>query len=144
MGMAAVVAGIVVLSAVAGHADDSKAAPTPKPTPNAAPSAPGKTEGDSNPMPELKTELDKFKWCVNSHGIAGEKAAVKHVIKVQLIDHTVADQGKVYTNYSGGMFGGDGSNSELLISAFADCYSSDNGLVTVYDKDGHVMGVGNY
>jgi len=144
---ASVVAIGVVVSAVASAGADTKpSVSTPSPQPNAAPSAPAKkTEGDTNPMPELKTELDKFLWCsAHNKSSKEEQAAVKHATKVQVNKHVAADMAKVYTDFSGGMFGPHQGEAELIVTSFADCYDSDNGLVTVYDKDGHVMGNGNY
>lgn len=143
---ASVVAIGVVASAVSSAgADDKPTTVVPAPQPNAAPSAPAKTEGDTNPMPELKTELDKFVWCsAHNKSSKQEQAAVKHATKVQVNKHVAADMAKVYTDFSGGMFGPHQGEAELIVTSFADCYDSDNGLVTVYDKDGHVMGNGNY
>jgi hypothetical protein len=92
------------------------------------------------------TQAEKFQKCVSEKGTPGEKAAVKHVIKVTGADdhNAVADMAEVFTDYTGGMLGPHTGDGKLIASAFASCYSSGNGLVTVYDKGGDLLSTGNY
>ena len=141
---ASVVALAVVGSAVASAGDgDTTAKPTP--APNAAPTAP--SEGDSNPQPDpiKKTPLQEFQACVAKGGTATEKAAVKHVVKLSGMDdwNGILDNPKAFTDWTGG-FAKHSGDATLIASAFADCYKSDNGLLTVYTSDGHVAGNGQF
>jgi hypothetical protein len=141
---ASAVAAIVIVSAVAsGGSSEADSSATPEPQPNSAPA----TEGDSNPQPTpvKKTALQEFQACVAKGGTATEKAAVKHVVKLSGMDdwNGILDNPKAWTDYTGGL-AAHGSDATLIASAFADCYQSDNGLVTVYDKDGHVAGNGQF
>lgn len=148
IGFASVVAALVVASAVANAGDDSSAAkPVPTPSANTAPQAPAEDEGDSKPLPDPieKTPLQEFQACVADGGTPTEKAAVKHVTKLSGMDdwNGILDNPKVWTDYTGGLFK-HASDAELIASAFADCYKSDNGLVTIFDRDGHVAGNGRF
>jgi hypothetical protein len=89
--------------------------------------------------------LKEFQACVAKTGTATEKAAVKHVVKITNMDgwNGVLDNPKVWTDYRGGI-AAHGSDAVLIASAFAGCYESNNGLVTVFDKDGHVAGNGQF
>jgi hypothetical protein len=93
-----------------------------------------------------KTEAEKFQECVGRTGTTGEKAAVKHVTKVSGTDEqsSIADLAKVFTDYSGGMMGGHAGEGRLIAAAFASCYESANGMVTVYDKGGDLLATGRY
>lgn len=145
IGFASIVALGVVASAVSSADDGGKTA-KPNPAPNAAPKAP--SEGDSNPQPTpvKRTPLQEFQMCVEEGGTPTEVKAVKHVVKLSNMDdwNGILDNPKAWTDYSGGAFGGHGPDAALVASAFADCYKSKNGLVTVYDKDGHVMTTGQF
>jgi hypothetical protein len=140
------VAVLVVASAVASAGGDDGKTATPSPKPNAAPTAPAKTEGDTNPQPDpvRKTPLQEFQACVAKGGTATEKAAVKHVVKLSGMDdwNGILDNPKAFTDYMGGIR--RGADATLIASAFADCYKSDNGLLTVYTSDGHVAGNGQF
>ena len=141
---ASVVALGVVASAVADSGDGGTTA-KPTPAPNAAPTAP-KEEGDSNPLPDpvKKTALQEFQACVAKGGTATEKAAVKHVVKLTGMDdwNGILDNPKAYADWKGGIK--NMADANLIASAFADCYKSDNGLLTVYSADGHVAGNGQF
>jgi len=149
LGFAGVVALIVVGSAVASAGgSDEKSTPTPKPTPNAAPKAPAedKVEGDTQPQPPLKS-IEGFKACIQQKGMVAEKAAGTHVTKLSNMDdwNGILDNPKIWTNYHGGMFDDDNAaNANVLTAVFAECYSSKNGLVTVYSDNGHVIGTGQF
>lgn len=95
---------------------------------------------------EEKSQAVQFKDCVAKSGTATEKAAIKHVTKVTGTDKSngILDAAEVFTDYSGGLLGPNASDGKLIASAFASCYESDNGLVTVYDKDGEILSNGNY
>lgn len=92
------------------------------------------------------TEVAKFKACVGIKGLPQEKSAVKHVLKVQGADkaNDILDSAEVYTDLKGGLTGPDYGTAKLIASAFASCYTSENGLVTVYDKTGSMLATGNF
>lgn len=151
IGFASVVALICVGAAVSGGGSDDKGTPTPKP--NAAPSAPAKekakadrdvVEGDSVPQPRTKS-IEGFKQCIQQVGMVAEKTAGTHVTKLSNMDdwNGILDNPKIWTNYVGG-FAAHAAEGNVLASVFADCYSSKNGLVTVYGQDGHVIGTGQF
>lgn len=98
------------------------------------------------PPSEDKTQAEEFKECVAKSGTATEKKAISHVTKVTGVDsrNDILDAAEVFTDYSGGFLGPHTSDGKLIASAFASCYESDNGLVTVYDKDGEILSNGNY
>lgn len=87
-------------------------------------------------------QAEQFTACVNKNGTATEKAAVKHVTKVTGADkrNNVLDSAEVYTDFAGGMMGPHQGEGKLIATAFTSCYESDNGLVTVYDKDAQILG----
>jgi len=95
---------------------------------------------------EEKSQAEQFKACVAKSGTSSEKKAVKHVTKVTGADkrNDILDSAEVFTDYTGGLLGENASDGKLIASAFASCYESDNGLVTVYDKDGEILSNGNY
>jgi len=111
------------------------------------PDAPAK-EATEKPAPKKKelTQADEFKAFIAEHGTPAEKAAAKHIVKVQGADsdNGILDAADVYTDYAGGLMGPHQGDGKLLASAFADWKDSDNGLVTVYDKDGELLSNGNY
>ncbi|MEE1927581.1 hypothetical protein V1J52_05150 [Streptomyces sp. TRM 70351] len=108
-----------------------------------------KPEGGSEAKAEEKPELSQaaqFKACVADNGTETEKAAVKHVTKVTGTDerNDILDAAEVFTDYEGDMFSADSASGKLIASAFASCYESDNGLVTVYNTNGEILSNGNY
>lgn len=138
------IAAIIVVSAVANAGADDKpstSVATPAPKANTAPA-----EGDSNPQPSpvKKTPLQEFQACVAKGGTATEKVAVKHITKLSNMDdwNGILDNPKAWTDWTGGLT--HSADATLIASAFADCYKSDNGLLTVYTSDGHVAGNGQF
>ncbi|MFD4264032.1 hypothetical protein ACFWR9_42120 [Streptomyces sp. NPDC058534] len=111
-------------------ADDSKEAPAKQ---------------DEKPAAK-KSQAEEFQACVAKSGTGTEKTAVKHVTKVTGTDkkNNILDAAEVFTDYTGGLLGPHQGDGKLIASAFASCYESENGLVTVYDKDGEVLANGNY
>lgn len=110
------------------------------------PAAPAK---EDKPKPAPKKDLsqaDEFKAFINKNGTAAEKAAAKHIVKVQGADsdNGILDAADVYTDFTGGMMGPHQGDGKLLASAFADWKDSENGLVTIYDTDGELLSNGNY
>ena len=101
---------------------------------------------DSQPKASEESETAKFRACVRSKGTEPERAAISNVVKVTGADKLrgYLDMPKVFTSYSGGIFGPHGTDGVLIASAFATCYTSENGLVTVYDRDGHVLANGQF
>jgi hypothetical protein len=123
----------VVQSVTPKTADKSKAAPKAKP--KAAPKS-------------VEQQLIDY---VTKHGTPTEAAAVKHVTKIQGGDenNNILDTADVYTDYSGGMFGSHANDGKLIASAFADWQksrgqASENGLVTVYDKNAEILSNGQF
>lgn len=106
---------------------------------------PAKESEASEPKVE-KTQAEEFVACVNKAGTPGEKDAAKHVTKVTGADKTndILDSAEIFTDYAGSMMTGDANKGKLLASAFASCYKSENGLVTVYNKDGELLGNGQF
>lgn len=145
IGFASIVALGVVASAVSS-ADEADTKPrtsaaTPAPKPNDPPKEP---EGDTVPQPPLKS-IEGFKACIQQKGMVAEKTAGTHVTKLSGMDdwNGILDNPKIWTNYKGG-FAAHAAEGNVLASVFADCYSSKNGLVTVYGEDGHVIGTGQF
>ncbi|WP_217142793.1 hypothetical protein [Streptomyces sp. AC627_RSS907] len=95
---------------------------------------------------EKASQADQFKAFVEKNGTPTEKQAVSHVTKVQGADeqNDVLDAADVYTDFTGGIMGEGTGPAKLIASAFADWKQSENGLVTVYDADGEILGNGNF
>jgi hypothetical protein len=93
-----------------------------------------------------RTQAEEFRACVAKSGTPTEKEAVAHVTKVTGADrrNDVLDTAEVFTDFSGGMMGPHQGEGKLIASAFGSCHESDNGLVTVYDKDGEILSNANY
>ncbi|MFC7511057.1 hypothetical protein ACFQV4_10790 [Streptomyces thermocarboxydus] len=83
---------------------------------------------------------------MEENGTAQEKEAVAHVIKVQGADeqNDILDTADIYTDFTGGIMGEGSGPAKLIASAFADWKQSENGLVTVYDADGELLGNGQF
>ncbi|MET9775404.1 hypothetical protein ABZ023_14285 [Streptomyces sp. NPDC006367] len=92
------------------------------------------------------SQADRFKAFVEKNGTATEKQAVSHVTKVQGADeqNDILDTADVYTDFTGGIMGEGTGPAKLIASAFADWKDSDNGLVTVYDAEGEILGNGEF
>ncbi|MFJ7072957.1 hypothetical protein [Streptomyces sp. NPDC098781] len=150
----AVFVGLIVIGSVAGGGDDStdaadssnkdKAVAATSDKPKAAEEAADKP-AEGEPAAD-KSQAEQFKDCVAKSGTATEKEAVKHVTKVTGTDeqNDILDAAEVFTDYTGGLIGPHASDGKLIASAFASCYESDNGLVTVYDAKGELLSNGNY
>lgn len=95
---------------------------------------------------EKASQADQFKAFVGKNGTPQEKDAVAHVTKVQGAEkqNDILDAADIYTDFTGGIMGEGTGPAKLLTSAFADWKQSDNGLVTVYDADGELLGTGNF
>lgn len=141
---------LVILGIALGGGDetsdkpaDTAAVASDEPTEKAP--APKVAEKKPAPAKEL-SQADQFKAFVAKSGTSAEKAAVKHVTKVQGADeqNDIADMAEIYTDFSGGLIGPHQGEGKLIASAFADWKTSENGLVTVYDKDGELLSNGNF
>ncbi|MFM9464153.1 hypothetical protein ACKI1K_15050 [Streptomyces scabiei] len=144
---------LVVIGAAAGGNDDTSKPKADKPAvvQSETPKAADKPKATSKPKAAEKSPEQQFAAYVTKHGTPSEVEAVKHVTKVQGGDeiNNILDTADVYTDYSGGMFGPHGNDGKLIASAFADWQqsrgkSSDNGLVTVYDKDAETLSNGKF
>ncbi|GAA2590073.1 MULTISPECIES: hypothetical protein [Streptomyces] len=95
---------------------------------------------------EKGSQADRFKAFVQKNGTATEKQAVSHVTKVQGAEeqNDILDTADVYTDFTGGIMGEGTGSAKLIASAFADWKDSDNGLVTVYDAEGEILGNGEF
>ncbi|WP_399885965.1 hypothetical protein ACGH7X_16160 [Streptomyces sp. BBFR51] len=95
---------------------------------------------------EKASQAEQFKAFVQKNGTAQEKDAVAHVTKVQGADeqNDILDAADVYTDFTGGIMGEGTGPAKLLASAFADWKDSENGLVTIYDADGELLGNGQF
>jgi hypothetical protein len=140
---------LVVIGAASGGNDDSSKPKADKPavvqseTPKATPKA--------KPKAAPKSVEQQLKDYVAKHGTPTEAAAVTHVTKIQGGDenNNILDTADVYTDYSGGMFGSHANDGKLIASAFADWQksrgqASENGLVTVYDKNAEILSNGQF
>lgn len=101
---------------------------------------------EKSPAESSRTQAEEFRSCVAESGTPTEKAAVEHVTKVTGADkrNDILDAPEVFTDFSGGLAGPHQGQGKLIASAFTSCYESDNGLVTVYDKNGEVLANANY
>ncbi|MFF7314721.1 hypothetical protein [Streptomyces sp. NPDC008137] len=109
------------------------------------PGTDGKGQGRAEPA-DKKTQAEQFRSCVAKNGTDTEKAAVEHVTKVTGADkrNDILDSAEIFTDYTGGIMGPHQGEGKLIASAFTSCYESENGLVTVYDKDGELLANANY
>ncbi|MFF4473363.1 hypothetical protein ACFYZ3_27795 [Streptomyces sp. NPDC001599] len=111
-----------------------------------------KTDGASEAKPaedkavEKASQAEQFKAFVRKNGTPKEKDAVSHVTKVQGADeqNDILDAADVYTDFTGGIMGAGTGPAKLIASAFADWKDSENGLVTIYDADGELLGNGQF
>ncbi|MGW5786375.1 hypothetical protein ACWEWK_20540 [Streptomyces sp. NPDC003757] len=165
MGMKAKIAlgavvGIAVIGAVSANAGDgdgdtgsgSRASAGAGEKPGGA-----KADGASDAKPaedkaaedkavEKASQAEQFKTFVKKNGSANEQDAVSHVTKVQGADeqNDILDAADVYTDFTGGIMGEGTGPAKLIASAFADWKDSENGLVTIYDADGELLGNGQF
>lgn len=99
---------------------------------------------------EKQSTVDAFKEFVEKNGTAEEKAAVAHVRKVQGAEsqNDILDAPEIHTDIKGDLMNSEATGSAKLISsAFAEFQadrgkSSKNGLVTVYNASGDMIGNG--
>ncbi|MEU1919952.1 hypothetical protein AB0H23_20005 [Streptomyces albogriseolus] len=151
------VVGIVVIGAVSANAGDSDTGSADKGASASADRQPGGAKdagaaagadaGEGNEKAEKKaSQAEQFKAFVEENGTAQEKEAVSHVTKVQGADeqNDILDTADVYTDFTGGIMGEGTGPAKLIASAFADWKQSENGLVTVYDADGELLGNGQF
>ncbi|WP_326652042.1 hypothetical protein [Streptomyces anthocyanicus] len=111
-----------------------------------------KADGASEAKPaedkaaEKASQAEQFKAFVQKNGTPKEKDAVSHVTKVQGADeqNDILDAADVYTDFTGGIMGSGTGPAKLIASAFADWKDSENGLVTIYDADGELLGNGQF
>ncbi|MFG3251461.1 hypothetical protein [Streptomyces sp. NPDC048187] len=166
MGMKAKIAlgavvGIVVIGAVSANAGDGDgdtgsgsrtSAGADEKTGGAKADGGTQADGASDAKPaedkavEKASQAEQFKTFVKKNGSANERDAVSHVTKVQGADeqNDILDAADVYTDFTGGIMGEGTGPAKLIASAFADWKDSENGLVTVYDADGELLGNGQF
>ncbi|MGC9494755.1 hypothetical protein [Streptomyces sp. WG7] len=155
------VVGLVVIGAVSansgdgsgdGKSDSRTSASSGEKSGGAASGGTGGTSGKSDAKPaedkavEKASQAEQFKAFVQKNGTAAEKDAVSHVTKVQGADeqNDILDAADVYTDFTGGIMGEATGPAKLIASAFADWKQSENGLVTIYDAEGELLGNGNF
>ncbi|KOT28469.1 hypothetical protein ADK41_35630 [Streptomyces caelestis] len=148
------VAGIVVIGVASANSGDAEGGSGDRGTTASAEQRSGGTTPDSGadakPAGDKGTEkasqAERFKAFVQENGTPQEKEALSHVTKVQGADeqNDILDAADVYTDFTGGIMGEGTGPAKLVASAFADWKQSDNGLVTVYDADGEIIGNGSF
>ncbi|GAA4152559.1 hypothetical protein AB0N37_28705 [Streptomyces griseoincarnatus] len=153
------VVGLVVIGAVSANTGDDGTGSADKGTSASADRQSGGAKdagadaGQSSEKAEKTEKAEKklsqteqFKAFVEENGTAQEKAAVSHVTKVQGADeqNDILDTADIYTDFTGGLMGEGSGPAKLVASAFADWKQSENGLVTVYDADGELLGNGQF
>jgi hypothetical protein len=155
------VVGIAVIGAVSANSGDgdgdgkgdsrTSASAGEKPSDGAKADG-GKADGASDAKPaedkavEKASQAEQFKAFVQKNGSPNEKDAVSHVTKVQGADeqNDILDAADVYTDFTGGLMGEGTGPAKLIASAFADWKDSENGLVTIYDAEGEILGNGQF
>ncbi|WP_282088040.1 hypothetical protein [Streptomyces tendae] len=149
------VVGIAVIGALSANAGDGDgdAKSDSRSSASSGEKADGaKADGASDAKPaedkavEKASQAEQFKAFVQKNGTPKEKDAVSHVTKVQGADeqNDILDAADVYTDFTGGIMGSGTGPAKLIASAFADWKDSDNGLVTIYDADGELLGNGQF
>ncbi|MFD5052196.1 hypothetical protein [Streptomyces tendae] len=148
------VVGIAVIGALSANAGDGDG--DAKSDNRTSASAGEKTGGASEAKPaedkaedkaeEKASQAEQFKAFVQKNGTPKEKDAVSHVTKVQGADeqNDILDAADVYTDFTGGIMGEGTGPAKLIASSFADWKDSENGLVTIYDADGELLGNGQF
>ncbi|MGW0011205.1 hypothetical protein ACWDVX_15800 [Streptomyces tendae] len=149
------VVGIAVIGALSANAGDGDG--DAKSGNRTSASAGEKTGGSSEAKPaddepaedeaeKKASQAEQFKAFVQKNGTSKEKDAVSHVTKVQGADeqNDILDAADVYTDFTGGIMGEGTGPAKLIASAFADWKDSENGLVTIYDADGELLGNGQF
>jgi hypothetical protein len=149
------VVGIAVISALSANSGDGDgdARSDSRTSANSGEKADGaKADGASDAKPaedkavEKASQAEQFKAFVRKNGTPKEKDAVSHVTKVQGADeqNDILDAADVYTDFTGGIMGEGTGPAKLIASSFADWKDSENGLVTIYDADGELLGNGQF
>ncbi|MER7051629.1 hypothetical protein [Streptomyces sp. NPDC000351] len=149
------VVGLVVIGAVSansgdgggdGKSDSRTSASAGEKSGDAKPDGRSDAKPAEDKAVEKASQADQFKAFVRKNGTAAEKDAVSHVTKVQGADeqNDILDAADVYTDFTGGLMGEGTGPANLIASAFADWKQSENGLVTVYDADGELLGNGEF
>ncbi|MGN7140136.1 hypothetical protein [Streptomyces pseudogriseolus] len=150
------VVGLVVIGAVSANGGDGGTGSADKGASASADKQPGGAKdagadtadaADKAGQTEQKaSQAEQFKAFVQENGTDQEKEAVSHVTKVQGADdqNDILDTADVYTDFTGGIMGEGIGPAKLIASAFADWKQSANGLVTVYDADGELLGNGQF
>lgn len=154
------VVGIAVIGALSANAGSDGDAGSDDRTSASAGEKPGNAkagddagkDGASDAKPaedkaeEKASQAERFKAFVQKNGTPKEKDAVSHVTKVQGADeqNDILDSADVYTDFTGGLMGEGTGPAKLIASAFADWKDSENGLVTIYDADGELLGNGQF
>lgn len=146
LGCAGILALFVIAAVATGGGGDESSDTSNKDKAVAAEGKPGDDSPEKAGSADEKPQAEQFRSCVAENGTATEKAAVEHVTKVTGADkrNDILDAAEVFTDFSGGMMGPHQGEGKLIASAFTSCYESENGLVTVYDKDGELLANANY
>ncbi|MEU3885775.1 hypothetical protein [Streptomyces sp. NPDC029041] len=146
LGCAGILALFLIAAVATGGGGEESGDTSTKDKAVTADGKPGKDRpGKAGPADE-KSQAEQFRDCVAENGTDTEKAAVEHVTKVTGADkrNDILDAAEVFTDFSGGLMGPHQGEGKLIASAFTSCYESENGLVTVYDKDGELLANANY
>ncbi|GGV50025.1 hypothetical protein GCM10010293_60850 [Streptomyces griseoflavus] len=157
------VVGVVVIGAVSANSGDADGGSAGKGSSVSAQQQPGGADpgsgADAKPADgktgdksgagkaaEKASQDEQFKAFVRKNGTPQEKEAVAHVTKVQGAEeqNDILDAADVYTDFTGGIMGQGTGPAKLIASAFADWKQSENGLVTVYDAEGELLGNGTF
>jgi hypothetical protein len=139
------VVAVIVVAGISGGGEDTTSDASKPSVEQSAEVKPSKKEAVKE-TPVEKSQTEQFKEFVNKNGTPAEKAAVKHVTKVQGADkfNDILDTASIYTDFKGDFVSDDAPTGKLLASAFADWKESDNGLVTVYNVKGEMLSNGNF
>ncbi|MDT0609958.1 hypothetical protein [Streptomyces lancefieldiae] len=139
------VVGLAIIGAVSANSEGDGDSKSDSRTSAGAPEKSGDTKADGKAGGKA-SQADQFKAFVAKNGTPTEKDAISHVTKVQGADeqNDILDSADVYTDFTGGIMGEGTGPAKLIASAFADWKQSENGLVTVYDADGEILGNGNF
>ncbi|MFF0677658.1 hypothetical protein ACFYVW_03585 [Streptomyces tendae] len=149
------VVGIAVIGALSANAgdgdgdaksDNRTSASAGEKTGGASEAKPADDKPSEDKAEEKASQAEQFKAFVQKNGTSKEKDAVSHVTKVQGADeqNDILDAADVYTDFTGGIMGEGTGPAKLIASSFADWKDSENGLVTIYDADGELLGNGQF
>lgn len=142
-----IVVAVVIGSAASCGGGDEGSDGSAKPSVSASAATDAKKTDKAQP-----STVDQFKAYVAKNGTPPEKDAVKHVTKVQGADekNNILDSAEIYTDFKGDIMDSSATGSaKLIASSFADFQASrgkdsKNGLVTVYNATGEILGNGKY